>query len=99
MHLSQSPSGNHANLTMPNPHSTRWPKLFNGKARVVSSSGRSYMLTELCICMDFSRLQQVQTSALGVVTPGRYFLTSTGDLKCRACSLVRPSRITSLNIA
>jgi len=73
--------------------------LLDGTPVVFSSSGRSYTLTELCTCTDFSNLVSGQISMFSAVYSGENSSTDTVDPMCQKCSLVRPSRITSLSMS
>jgi len=69
--------------------------------RVTTSSGQSYTITELCMCMDYSR---PLTGQIGLnpdvlqTSSGVTALNDLGEARCVECKKMRPYLITSLNI-
>ena len=90
-------SGNHVN------HTTRFRRYGSaaawseGIAKVVSSSGRSYISRELCMCTDYSMPSTGQMTFWNMRS-GIAFSQASGDPKCVRCNLVRPYRLTSVSM-
>jgi len=75
--------------------------LYGGQPRVITSSGRSYTLAELCMCTDYSRpltgqiglsLDELPTSS------GATCLNASGEVKCVVCKKMRPYALTSVSM-
>ena len=69
-------------------------------AKVVTFWGRSFMLTELCMCTDYgSPLDGQIPLALNLdqESSGDYFLKTLGVHKCVECRKMRPSHITAVS--
>jgi len=101
MHSSQSHTESHAIHTTHKQVSAQLRKLYGTTQIVVSSSGASFTLTELCMCTDFSSFPAAIPMFEGslVVISGVNYLTDSGALRCQRCNRKRPYRFTSLSTA
>jgi len=79
----------------------RWAKSYADTLTVISSSGVSSTLAELCMCTDYSSspLAIPLLNGYRVVISGVSFLTDSGALRCLRCKRTRPYRFTSLSTA
>jgi len=58
------------------------------------------MLTEICMCTDYSRPatgQIMMLSGINVTGYGSFYTTDMGDLKCVKCARVRPYRLIAVS--
>ena len=101
MPSSQSHIESHAFHTTPIALSSKSVKSFADTLIVISSSGESYTLAELCMCTDYSSSPLVIPLLKGfrVAISGRTFLNDSGALRCLLCKRMRPSRFTSVSTA
>jgi len=95
----QSHSGSHGFPTTRTALSMRSPKSFASTLTVVSSSGESYTLTDLCMCTDYSSSPPAipLLNDFRLVISGVSFLSDSGALKCCRCKRMRPYRFTSVS--
>lgn len=77
-------------------------KQSTGETTVITSSGQSYTLAELCTCTDYSSPATGQI-AMSLNSPeqncGIDCLLALDVLTCSQCSLKRPYKLTSLSTA
>ena len=101
MHSLQSHTAIHGSPTTRKPPSTPSQRLSGATRIVVSFSGGSSILAELCMCTDYSSSPVTIPLFTGqlVVLSGVNFLSDSGALRCLRCKLKRPYRLTSLNTA
>jgi len=98
---SPSHSENHDIRTMRTQHFTASLEPSINELLVGSSSGVSYTVVELCMCTDYSRPLEGQLTLpfeRSLTGYGETLYRSTDDPKCVQCDLVRPYRLTFLNI-
>ena len=94
---SQSPSGHRVIRTMPFRPYVSAGRSSEGIVLVDSSSGRSYTLTELCMCTGSFRPLDGQMSFSNMLS-GDHYSTPSEERRCVECNLVRPYRITSASM-
>jgi len=95
----QSHTGMPGFPTMRTAPSMKSPKSFGDTLTVVSSSGESCTLTDLCMCTDYSSspLAIPLLNGFRVVVSGVSYLTDSGALRCLRCKRMRPYRFTSVS--
>jgi len=94
-----SHSASHGFPTTRTAPSTKSGKSFAATLTVVSSSGESYTLIDLCMCTDYSSSPPAipLLSDYRLQISGVSFLSDSGALKCCRCKRMRPSRLTSVS--
>jgi len=83
--------------TMPFRRSAKSGKSSEDIVLVDSFSGRSYTLTELCMCTGSFKPLDGQMHLWNTLF-GPPFSTSSDEVKCVECNLVRPYRLTSASM-
>jgi len=91
------PSGNHVIRTTPFQRSRRSGKSSDSTTLVDSFSGRSYTLTELCMCTASFKPVEGQMTFSNMLY-GDNSSTASEEVRCVECNLVRPYRITSASM-
>lgn len=99
MRLSPSHTASRDMPTMHNPPLARSQRSFADTLIVVSSSGESSTLAELCMCTDYSSSPTAIPLLDGtiVVISGVSYSSASGALLCLRCRLRRPYRFMSLS--
>jgi len=100
--LSPSRSETHGNLITLKVHSAKLQRSSNGVVTGATFSGRSFTITELCMCTDYSPPADGQIPLPLELPPdtfGEYFLRTLGVHRCVECRKMRPLRITAVSMS
>jgi len=97
---SPSHSEHHAILITLRVHLPKLESSSSNGVKVVTFSGQSFMLTELCMCTDYGSPLDGQIPlalSLAQESSGDYFLKTLGVHRCVECRKMRPSHITAVS--